>query len=322
LLCRLLGDRLDRSTELGRRVLDWPEGKDPVADALPLRLCGGLHALVRSGAAPALAACYPPHPMPDADLLWRALHPLFSGPALLPWLDGPPQTNEVGRSAVLLGGLLATASHFPQPVELLELGASAGLNLLLDHYASDLGGLRTGAPASPVHLQPQWRGPPPPEAQVTVARRRGVDLSPIDPRQDGERLIAYVWPDQQERLARLEAALAIAAADPPPIDRGDAANWLHARLGEQPCEGRTRVVFHTVAFIYFPPATQARIVRRLEAAGAAATPETPLAWLRYEAEPEQDRFALRLRLWPSGEDRLLATGHPHGAIVRWLADQD
>ena len=60
-------------------------------------------------------------------------------------------------------------------------------------------------------------------------------------------------------------------------------------------------------------------MRRLEETGAAATSETPLAWLRYEMEGE--RFSLRLRIWPGGEDRLLATGHPHGSIVRWTADQ-
>jgi hypothetical protein len=154
---------------------------------------------------------------------------------------------------------------------------------------------------------------------VIVAGRRGIDLNPLDPRRDGERLLAYVWPDQRERLARLEAALVIAAADPPPLDQGDAAEWLDERLGARARDGITRVVFHTVAFVYFPPATQARIVRSLEGAGAAATADAPLAWLRYEVE--EDRFTLRLRVWPDGEDRLLAIGHPHGSIVRWLPDQ-
>lgn len=118
---------------------------------------------------------------------------------------------------------------------------------------------------------------------------------------------------------RIEAALAIAADDPPQVDKGDAANWLDARLTEPAEPWITRTVFHTVAFDYFPPATQARIVRRLEETGAVATAKAPLAWLRYEAAP--DMFELRLRIWPGGEDRLLAGGHPHGSIVRWLADQ-
>lgn len=321
LLCQLIGERLDRSTELGRHVLGWPEGADPLRDALPLRVCGGLHALVRGGAAPALAALYPPHPLPEAETLWNALRPVLADPVLLPWLDGPPQTNEVGRSALLMSGLLTLTARFPRPVELLELGASAGLNLIPERYALDLGGREAGDPGSPVRLSPQWEGAPPPQADVTIASRRGVDINPLDPRRDAERLLAYVWADQQDRLARLEAALTIAAADPPRIDQGDAADWLNARLAEPARQGMARVVFHTVAFDYFPRETQARIARRLEETGTGAAAEAPLAWLRFEAEPGRDAFALRLRIWPGGEDRLLALGHPHGSIVRWAADQ-
>jgi hypothetical protein len=317
LLCGLLGERIDRTTALGRRVLDWPGDADAFGDALPLRLAGGLHARARSGAAPRLAALYPPAPVPDAEALWDALRPELDDTALLPWLDNAPQTNEVGRSAVLMSGLLEIAAAFTRPVELLELGASAGLNLLLDHYAYRLGDREAGDPASPLRLEPEWKGPPPPNAQVIVARRRGVDLNPLDPRRDGERLIAYVWPEQQARLARLGTALAIAAADPPPVDRGDAAEWLEARLDEPPTAGATRVVFHSVAFHYFPAATRARIAALMETAGNKASESAPLAWLRYEADPD-DPFALRLRLWPDGADRLLAFTHPHGARIRWL----
>lgn len=310
LLCWLIGARLDSATDFGRRVLGW--SGDPIKDALPLRICGGLHGLVRAGGAPALAALYPPQPLPDEERLWDALQPVLSDPALLPWLDSPPQTNEVGRSALLMGGLLTLAAQVPQPVELLELGASAGLNLLLDRYGYELGGRSFGDPSSTVRLKPQWQGPAPSEAKVTVAGRRGVDINPLDSRRDAERLLAYVWADQQERLARLKAALAIASADPPRVDKADAADWLEERLAEPVQPGVTRVVFHTVAFDYFPQETQERIVRAVEAAGAKA----PLAWLRFE--PEEDRFKLRLRVWPDGEDRLLAEGHPHGSVVHWL----
>jgi hypothetical protein len=317
LLCRLLGERIDRTTALGRRVLDWPGDADAFGDALPLRLAGGLHARARSGEAPRLAALYPPAPVPQAEAFWDALRPVLDDPALLPWLEYAPQTNEVGRSAVLMSGLLEIAAAFARPVELLELGASAGLNLLPDHYAYRLGGREAGDPASPLRLEPEWQGPAPPNGQVIVARRRGVDLNPLDPRRDGERLIAYVWPEQQARLARLGTALAIAAADPPPLDRGDAAEWLEARLGEPPAAGATRVVFHSVAFHYFPAAVRARIAALMETAGNEASESGPLAWLRYEADPD-DQFALRLRLWPDGTDRLLAFTHPHGARIRWL----
>jgi hypothetical protein len=316
-LCALLGERLDRGSEVGRRVLDWPGQGDPFADALPLRLTGGLHALVRRGDAPGLAACYPPNPTPGDEALWAALAPVLAEPDLLPWLESAPQTNEVGRSAVLMAGLLVVAERFGQPLELLELGASAGLNLVLDRYGYDLGGVGTGDARSPLRLEPQWAGPPPPHSVVAVARRRGVDLHPLDARRDGERLLAYVWPDQARRLAQLEAALAIAAQDPPEVEAGDAADWLEARLAEPREAGVSRVVLHSIAFQYFPEEAKARIEAALEQAGEASTGDRPLAWLRYEHEGGE-RIALRLRTWPGGES-LLAHGHPHGSSVEWLA---
>jgi hypothetical protein len=322
LLCATLASRLDRETQIGRRVLDWPGRPEAVADALALRLCGGLHGLVRRGDSLGLAAFYPPHPAPDEARLWAAIERTLRqcGEALRPWLDSAPQTNEVGRSALLMAGLMAVAQRFALPLDLLELGASAGLNLLLDRYFYDLGGVAAGDPASPLGLAPEWKGPPPPAGEVAVASRSGVDLRPMDPRRDRERLLAYVWPDQPARLARIEAALAIAAADPPAVERGDAAAWLDTRLAEPSAAGHVRVVLHSVAFQYFPAATQAHIRAAMEAAGAAAGSAAPLAWLRFEKLEQDEKYSLRLRVWPDGSDRLLAWSHPHGSAIRWVAD--
>jgi hypothetical protein len=213
-----------------------------------------------------------------------------------------------------MSGLLVLAAHRPGPLDLYEVGASGGLNMLLDRYGYDLGGLSAGDPTSPVRLAPKWEGPPPPAAPVGIVRRRGVDLEPIDPVRDGERLLAYVWPEQHSRLAQLEAALAVAAADPPVVERGEAADWLDARLAEPPLPGAIRTIFHSIAFQYFPEASRRRIETRLAEAGAIE----PLAWLRYEKEPGEERITLRLRIWPGGEDRLLASGHPHGRAIRWF----
>lgn len=320
LLCRLIGDRLDRSTPIGRRILGWPGDPDPRKDALPLRLCGGFHALARSTSAPELTALYPPASTPDDDCLWAALTHVLSeySDFLDPWLDGPPQTNEVGRSNVLMPGLLAIADRFPHPIQLFELGASAGLNLLLDRYGFDLGGVRAGDPASTLQLRPQWEGPAPPDSYVWIERRRGVDVKPGNVIADRDRLLAYVWADQPQRLRQLEAALDIAAAHPPPLDKGDAADWLESRLPRDPLPGVTRVVQHSIAFQYFPPDTQARVRAHIEAAGARATEDAPVAWLRYEWVEGDAAHSLRLRTWPGGE-RLLANAHAHGAWVRWLA---
>jgi hypothetical protein len=319
-LCRALAATLDATTPLGARVLGWPG--DAQADALALRLCGGLHALVRSGEAPELARLYPPAPMPSVEELAKVLALTLAtrGAALDPWLDGAPQTNEVGRSALLFAGLMTVSARFGLPLRLYELGASSGLNLQLDLYVYRLGGVTAGAAQSTLRLDPDWRGPPPPDADVRIVGREGVDLDPIYPVTGRERLLAYVWPDQPERLARTAAALDIAAADPPPVARGDAGAWIEARLPVESEPGVCRVLIHSVAFQYFPPDTQARVAARLEQAGAQANERAPLAWLRLEKLPEDEEFSLRLRCWP-GEETLLAWSHPHGAWVEWLGRQ-
>jgi hypothetical protein len=319
-LCEVLARRLDRSTKVGRRLLDWPGDPAPEADNVPARLCGALHFLARSGEAPGLARLYPPAPPPDEESLWAEIAPLLSARAatIESFLDNAPQTNEIGRSSVLMAGLMVVAESFDLPMRLFELGSSAGLNLLLDRYAFDLGGRAAGDPASPVRLAPLWTGPPPPAAKVRIVERRGVDISPRDPRADGERLLAFVWPDQTERIDRLEAALAIAAADPPAVDRADAADWLERVLPEAPRDGAVRVVLHSIAFQYFPEGVQRRIAALIERLGREATAEAPLAWLRYEYLPGEEQASLRLRTWP-GTERQLAWAHGHGTNVEWLA---
>ncbi|MEA3013985.1 MAG: hypothetical protein QOD42_2530 [Sphingomonadales bacterium] len=316
-LCDILGKRLDQASAVGRRALDWPGDPRALADALALRLCAGLHFMVRERQAPDLAALYPPAPLPGEAALWAKLAPLLDDPRLEAWLESAPQTNEVGRSAVLMSGLLVVAARFGLPIRLYELGASAGLNLLLDHYGYDLGGLAAGARDSAIRLTPEWEGPPPPGAAVTILGRAGADLNPARLPRDAARLPAYLWPDQPERLARLEAALAIAAAHPPRVDKADAADWIEAVLSVAPEPNVTRVVMHSVAFQYFGAEAQARVARHIEAAGSAAHIGAPLAWLRFEKEPDADRYALRLRTWPGGED-LLAWTHPHGSRIVWL----
>src|SRR5690606_772513 len=150
-VCRMLGEKLDRHTAIGRRVLDWPGVPTHDGDALALRLAGGLHALARSRQGD-LAAFYPPNTPPRDDaVLWRAIHAalLRDAETLDGWLDGPPQTNEVGRSSALMAGLLVLADRFGLPFALYELGASAGLNTILDRYGFQLGRTRAGAADSP-----------------------------------------------------------------------------------------------------------------------------------------------------------------------------
>ena len=324
MLVGVLGESLDRSSRTGTAVLGW-QG-DPIADALPLRLAAGLHALVRGGHAPALAALYPPQPLPPLPALVTAVRAVLADRMidawLLPWLDSAPQTNEVGRSGVLMPGLMAIAALAGPGLRLFELGASAGLNLGLDHWRYRLGALDFGPAHSAVRLTPHWRGAPPPTAAIDITERRGVDINPIDVTDPAAaaRLIAYVWPDQPSRVARAAAAIAATAAQPPAIDRADAADWVEAQVAL--AAGTTTVVLHSIAFQYFPPTTQARIAAHLAAVGAGASTQAPLAWLRYEPDSAAAGVtpALRLTLWRGGapEERLLAHAHPHGSKITWL----
>jgi hypothetical protein len=317
LLLETAADRLDETSAVGRAILRWPG--DPKADALALRFAGSLHALVLSGASPALARGYRGA---DPDSLWPEVAAALvrHEPALLRFLDSPPQTNEVARCAVLLSGFLAIARATRRPLALLEIGASAGLNLHWDGYAYGLGDLSWGPASAPLRLAPEWRGPAPPQAAVEVRARQGCDRRPLDPGDPSDRLRlrAYVWADQAARLARLDAALDHAARHGTRIEQADAADWVETRLARRPA-GLTTVLFHSIVWQYLPPATQQRIVAALAGAGAKAGAATPLAWLRMEPSSDSAHAELRLTLWPGGEEQLLADADFHGRWVSWRA---
>ena len=301
-------------------VADWPG--DPLADALALRFAGALHALVLSQASPALAACYPPHTASQASL--RAAVPAAletHAPFIKAFLASPPQTNEVGRSGVLLGGFGRIAQAAGLPLRLLEIGASAGLNAVWDRYRYRLGEAEWGDPASPVLLAPAWSGPAPQlGAPLKVAARAACDIAPVD-LDDPEarlRLRAFVWADQSERLARLEAAIAVARSADVKVEQADAGDWLEAQL-RRPSPGCVTVLYHSIMWSYLPAATQGRIDTLMQAHGAEANDASPLAWLRFEGAQPKARPELRLTLWPGGREERLAVAHPHGAEVEWLA---
>ncbi|MEO1000859.1 MAG: DUF2332 family protein, partial [Pseudomonadota bacterium] len=288
---------------IGRRLRDWPG--DPFADALSVRVGGGLMALTEAEPGGTLAAVYPPAPL-DPEALAAAVAEAFAtrAEALDPWLDRVPQTNEVARSGVLLGGLLHIAARTGLPLELLEIGSSAGVNLALDAHAYDFGeGRHWGDPDDPVRIACTWTGAAPPlDAPLKVAARRGCDAHPIDAR-DGAaraRMLVYIWPDQSLRRARAEAALLKAAALGNVAEAADALEWLPARLAEPQTAGRTRVVMHSIMWQYLPEATQTALTDAIHAAGAVATPDRPLAWIRLEADGTAASAGIFLDLWPAG----------------------
>ncbi|MCU0800321.1 MAG: DUF2332 family protein [Rhodobacteraceae bacterium] len=300
---------------LGKVVQDWPGAIGPSGASLPLRIAAGLHALVRQGAAPDLAQVYPPHPVDEARLAGAVARALtFHDTALCAWIMQPPQTNEVGRSVVLLAAAAAVTARFGLPLRLSELGASAGLNLWFDRYALRVGEGSWGDAGSTVQLQPAWKGRLPPQRDIRVADRRGVDLAPIDPKGDADRLIAFVWPDQKARLARLQAAIGLAESGT--VDRGDAGDWLEERLATR-WAGQAHVVYHTVAHQYFPDQTKAQIARAMAKAGAQATRDAPLVWLGMEADGAGEGAGLTMQVWPGGPLRRLGRAQFHGEWVQW-----
>lgn len=317
-------ERAAEDVEAGGPVAALLEGWEghPLLDALALRLLGGIHRLVLAGEAPGLARHYPSAGgVADADAAWGELRALVSerAEALRPCLAEPVQTNEVRRSTVLLGGFLHVAARTGLPLRLLEIGSSAGLNLLFDRYAYDLSGARWGDPRSPVRLAAPWRGTLPPlAATLAVASRAGCDRSPLDVSDPAQRLRleSFLWPDQPERLALLRAAVAVAQVDPPRLARRSAAAWLGEVLAE-PTPGCATVVFQSVVWLYFSELERCEVTRLVEAAGLRAHESAPLAWLRLEGA-DLSGAELRLRSWPGGEDRLLAHTDYHGREAEWL----
>jgi hypothetical protein len=321
LVCDLLAQRLDMGSRFGARIHDWRG--NPTADGLALRAAGALNALARRGNVPELTLAYPPNPQPSPDLLWSGIVAAAAryDDFLHDYLDSPPQTNEVARSSTILLGCLVVASLHRRPIEALEIGASAGLNLGFDRYRYDLGSGHWGDPSSPVRLGPCWEGDAPPlEAPLSIAARAGCDVAPLDPadRRDRERLLSYIWPDQMQRLARIEAALDLAAASPWRVERSDAADWLERRLETPQPTGRTRVLFHSIMWQYMPKGTQERVARAIERAGVAASTAAQFAWLRLEPDGLPDGAAISLDLWPGGRRMVLGRGDFHGQWIRWM----
>lgn len=294
---------------------------DPAGSMLALRFLGAVHRLVLAGRAPELAAFYP-SAGGDADpaRAWPAFRAAIEALAdeVRAGLDDPVQTNEPRRAAALLGGFLLVARETGLPLRLLEIGASGGLNLRWDRYRYETPAGAWGDPSSPVQLRGFLSGGTPPlEVEASVAERSGCDRNPLDSttREGRIALMAYVWPDQIDRLRLLAAAVSVARRVPATVERADAVEWLERRLTL--ADGTATVLFHSIFVQYVDREARIRMRRTIERVGAEATPTAPLAWLRME--PAGDHADVRLSLWPGGGDRLVATSGFHGADVNWRA---
>jgi hypothetical protein len=310
---------LDSDTACGARMRDWA-GR-VLEDALPLRFAGGLHWLHLAGLETRLRPVYAGD-VSDQRLVDALVLAVLADhdAVLLPWFDSPPQTNEAGRSASFMAGLAWLSGRVGPRFELNELGASAGINTMMERYAYRLGGVAYGPQGSPMQIEPEWRGPPPPDAPVDIVCIQGCDQGPIDLSDPAAalRVKAYVWPENHERLARMDAAILLAGEKAPDVVAMDAADWVAERLAAPQEAGVTRVIHHSIVWQYIPAERRVAITSAIEAAGAAATAERPLAWMMLETNRATFRHELTVRYWPGdGDAVLLGEAQAHGAWVEW-----
>ena len=236
------------------------------------------------------------------------------------------QTNEVQRCTFLLPAFLAVATASGLPVELLELGPSAGLNLLADRYRYRYAEGDWGLPAARPALAAREGGRRVPASllahDLVVRRRRGIDLAPVDATtEDGYLLLrSFVWPGLDDRVERLEAAVQTlrAQAERPELVEGDYVRLLPELLDERPGDAIT-LVFDTFSTVYLPLDAEAELKDALE---RAAGDGRPLAWLSIRRWNErtssrEGRFELELRVWPDAP-RLAAYVDPHGNRLDWM----
>ena len=311
---------LDTDTATGRRMANW-QGLS-LADAMPLRIAGGLHWLYLSGEDRRLEPVYGGLLTDQGaiDAIVADMAVKFDA-RLMPWLDGPPQTNEAGRSASVMAGLLWLSGRLGPRFELNEIGASAGVNTMMGRYFYDLGGTTAGPSLSRMRIAPEWRGSPPPANPVEIVAARGCDRAPVDLTDPDQalKLKAYVWAEAAERMARIDTAIAMAQRAAPELERMDAVDAVRDMLARPQEAGVTRVLFHTIVWQYLPEASQDAITAMMEDAGHAATAERPLAWVSLETNRATFAHELRVRYWPGGDQAVhLANAHPHGAWVEWL----
>lgn len=328
-LLRAMADDLDAGGPTREVVRGYEDA--PTGAVVQLRLLAGLFRLVLTGRAPTLRTYYPClGGTADPAGVWPVARPVVAAHVaeLHDALAIAPQTNEVGRSVALLVGLfdLAAASGRDR-VRLLELGASAGLNQLLDLFRITGEGWSWGPVESPVPLVDAVEGAAHP-VELRIASARGCDLDPVDATSaEGRlRLTSFVWPFDLHRHERLAGALELAATRPPVVDRASAADWLQAQLVDsaEVETGALTVVWHSVTQLYWPEAELAAVEATLTSYGR----DHLLGEVGFEYDPAGatgDWPEIRTRLWAGDgrapRERLLGTAHDHGIPVR-LAPED
>jgi hypothetical protein len=224
------------------------------------------------------------------------------------------QTNEVQRSWALLPAFLTLADG--RPLEILELGPSAGLNLVWDRY-----GYRYSSGAwgdGPLVLAGDDRVPPPSallKKHVDVVRRRGIDLGPVDVTTgEGAKLLeSFVWADQDARIERLRLAIDELRRDPPELIRGDYGAQLPLLLADRMRDAQL-IVFETASTQYLSRDEHQQLREAMHEAGLTE----PFTYLTTYSD-KRDGYALTAIDWPSGASRVVVRLDFHGAWLEYAA---
>jgi hypothetical protein len=294
-----------------------PVGAD---DNLPFRFMAGVHRLVLMGRVPSLARHFPSAGGTLDEDPWPAFIEAVSTHVeeLREELRQPVQTNEVGRCAALVGGFLVAAQLAGGRLRVLELGASAGLNLNWDRYRYEADDASWGDPASPVRFQGVFADSHPPfHLDAVVVERLGCDLAPLDPSsyRDSLTLTSLVWPDQLQRFSLLSAALQVARRKPARVDAAHAPDWLATQLSRE-VNGVATVVFHSFLEQYLTDGEREQLQAVLASQGQRATSSAPLAHLRMEWGRDDPEIVITT--WPGGKREMLATADNQGRNVCWF----
>lgn len=310
-----LVEDVERGGLIHHLLVHRPEA--PLRDALILRLLAGVHAVVLRGDAPSLASRYPSVGGDGGTVdVVEFLDVVDANRAeITDALGRTVQTNEVGRCAALVPAFADLARAHDLPLNMLEVGASAGLISNWDRYQYECFSSLFGPPSSAVRIHGRWDEPFDLAVRGIVVSRGACDIAPLSTNDSAnrERLLSFVWPDQVERFRLLSNALDVADAHPPVVEQSDAADWLAAQLPNRP-DGTLTIVFHSIVWQYLPRSTKERMRALLVEHGAQASPNRPLAWVRMEpAGPVAD---VRITTWPGGDERCFALASYHGAGVR------
>jgi hypothetical protein len=274
----------------------------------PLQLLGGLHCLALSEGIDPWAD---PVPVLEEHAEWLREFVRVHG----------VQTNEVQRSWLLLPCFLEVARRAGvETFDLIELGSSAGFNLVWDRYGYRYEAGRWGPDDAVLELSGEERRPVPAELlaqKPSVRQRRGIDLSPRNVTKSEDMLLlkSFVWADQRARLDRFDRAVETLRAEPPTLEQGDVVERLPALLAERQL-GALTVVFQTAVRGYISREDWRRLVTTLDDAGR----QFPLAFISVSRPaPGEDRYwGIWVRLWPGGEKHLLANAGFHGQWLEWL----